>query len=45
LEELRTFADMLASKAAAELRKRPNSVYSLLPESPEKSTCDFATTR
>ena len=45
LEELRTFSDMLASKAAAELRKRPNSVYSLLPDSSEKSTCDFATTR
>jgi hypothetical protein len=45
LEELRTFSDMLASKAAAELRKRPNSVYSLLPDSGEKSTCQFATTR
>jgi hypothetical protein len=45
LEELRTFSDMLASKAAAELRKRPNSVYSLLPDSGAKSTCEFATTR
>ena len=45
LEELRIFSDMLASKAVAELRKRPNSVYSMLPDSGEKSTCEFVTTR
>ena len=45
LAELRAFSDTLASKAVTELRKRPNSVYGLLPNAPEQSTCEFATTR
>jgi hypothetical protein len=46
LEELRNFSDTLASRAVVELRKRPNSVHSMLPDPPPgKSYCEVVTTR
>jgi hypothetical protein len=43
--ELMNFADQLASKAAAELRKSNDTSASLLTEAQAKNYCSFATTR
>jgi hypothetical protein len=44
-QDLMNFADQLASKAAAELRKNDNTVASLLTDAQAKDYCSFATTR
>ncbi len=44
-QDLMNFADQLASKAAAELRKNDKTVASLLTDAQAKDYCSFATTR